>query len=92
MKSPNWAEQMGTALSGSVPRQVGAIPVIYPLLEALGVRQTINSLGKSGAKIDLGHVPHVVQLANKKIDDLRRAMVREAAETESPPRARRLHE
>ena len=62
MKSPNWAEQMGTALSGSVPRQVGAIPVIYPLLEDLGVRQTINSLGKSGADIDLGRVVEVLTL------------------------------
>ena len=62
MKSPNWAEQMGTALSGSVPRQVGAIPVIYPLLEALGVRQTINSLGMSGADIDLGRLVEVLTL------------------------------
>lgn len=62
MTSPNWAEQMGAALSGSVPRQVGAIPVIYPLLEALEVRQTINSLGMSGADIDLGRVVEMLTL------------------------------
>ena len=56
MTSPNWAEQMGPALSGSGSRQVGAIPVLYPLLEALQVRQTINSLGLNGADIDLGRV------------------------------------
>jgi len=62
MKSPNWAEQIGTALSSSVPRQVGAIPLIYPLLEALGVRQTINSLGMSGADIDLGRLVELLTL------------------------------
>jgi transposase len=62
MKSSNWAEQMGTALTGSVPRQVGAIPVVYPLLEALGVRQTINGWGMNGADIDLGRVVEVLVL------------------------------
>ena len=62
MKSPHWAEQMGTALSGAELRQVGAIPVIYPLLETLGVRQTINNLGMSGADIDLGRVVEVLTL------------------------------
>jgi transposase len=62
MKSPNWAEQINTALTGSVPRQVGAIPVVYPLLEALGVRQTINGLGMNGAEIDLGRAVEVLVL------------------------------
>jgi transposase len=62
MKSSNWAEQMDTALTGTVPRQVGAIPVVYPLLEALQVRQTVNGLGMSGADIDLGRVVEVLTL------------------------------
>lgn len=62
MKSANWAEQMGSALTGSVPRQVGAIPLLYPLLEALQGRQTINGLGMSGADIDLGRVVEIVTL------------------------------
>ena len=62
MTSPNWAEQMGTTLSGSVSRQVGAIPVIYPLFEALQVRQTINGLGLNGADIDLGRMVEVLTL------------------------------
>jgi transposase len=62
MKSSNWAEQMGTALSGAVSRQVGAIPVLYPLLEALQVRQTINGLGLNGADIDLGRLVEVLTL------------------------------
>jgi transposase len=62
MTSSNWAEQMGVALSGAVSRQVGAIPVLYPLLEALQVRQTINGLGLNGADIDLGRVVEVLTL------------------------------
>jgi transposase len=62
MTSPNWAEQMGQALASSEPRQVGAIPVVYPLLEALGVRQTINGLGMNGAEIDLGRAVEVLTL------------------------------
>lgn len=62
MKSQIWAERVGPALSGSVPRQVGAIAVVYPLLEALQVRQIINGLGMSGADIDLGRMVEVLTL------------------------------
>ena len=62
MTSPNRAEQMSTVLSGAGSRQVGAIPVVYPLLEALGVRQIINSLGINGADIDLGRVVEMLIL------------------------------
>lgn len=62
MKSSSWAEQMGTALTGCVSRQVGAIPVFYPLLEALQVRQTLNGLGMNRADIDLGRVVEVLTL------------------------------
>ncbi len=62
MKSQIWADQVGTALTSSVPRQVGAIPVLYPLLEALQVRQTINGLGMTGADIDLGRVVEMLTL------------------------------
>jgi transposase len=62
MKSCNWAEQMSTALTDSFPCQVGAIPVVYPLLETLRVRQTINGLRMSGADIDLGRVVEVLVL------------------------------
>jgi len=62
MTLPNWAEQMGAVLSGSVSRQVGAIPVVYPLLEDLGVRQIINGLGLNGADIDLGRIVEMLTL------------------------------
>jgi transposase len=62
MQSSNWAEQMETALAGSVVRQVGALPVLYPLLESLGVRQTINGLRMTGADIDLGRMVEILTL------------------------------
>ena len=62
MKSLTWAEQVATASTGSIPRQVGAIPVLYPLLEALQVRQTINGLGMTGADIDLGRMVEILTL------------------------------
>ncbi|MCP4454058.1 MAG: DUF4277 domain-containing protein, partial [Planctomycetes bacterium] len=62
MKSLTWAEQVVRASTGSIPRQVGAIPVLYPLLEALQVRQTINGLSMTGADIDLGRMVEILTL------------------------------
>lgn len=62
MKSLTWAEQVAAASTGSIPRQVGAIPVVYPLLERLQVRQIINSLATTGADIDLGRVVELLTL------------------------------
>jgi transposase len=62
MKSLTWAEQVVRASTGSIPRQVGAIPVLYPLMEALQVRQTINGLSMTGADIDLGRMVEIQTL------------------------------
>ena len=62
MKSLTWAEQVAMVSTGSIPRQVGAIPVVYPLLEGLQVRQIINGLGRTGADIDLGRVVEMLTL------------------------------
>lgn len=62
MKSPTWADQVDTALTTSVPRQIGAIPLVYPLLEALQIRQTINELIMTGADLDLGRVVEILTL------------------------------
>lgn len=37
-------------------RQIGALPVLYPILEALAFQETVNALRPSKAKIDLGRV------------------------------------
>lgn len=62
MTSLTWAEQVAAASTGSIPRQVGAIPVVYPLLERLHLRQIINSLATTGAEIDLGRVVELLTL------------------------------
>lgn len=50
------AEQLGQAIVALCPRQMGALPLLYPILEALGVRQTVNALVPTEADIDLGRV------------------------------------
>jgi hypothetical protein len=62
MSTPTWATQMATAITESTPRQVGAVPLVYPLLEALRVRETINALRRSKADIDLGRLVEVLLL------------------------------
>jgi transposase len=62
MKSSTWAGQVAIAITDSVPRHVGAVPVVYPLLEALQVRQIINGLRTTRADIDLGRVVEMLTL------------------------------
>ncbi len=62
MSTPTWAAQMAAAVTESVPRQVGAVPLVYPLLEALRLRETINTLRPSQADIDLGRLAEVLVL------------------------------
>ena len=62
MSSLTWADRIATATAQSTPRQVGAVPVVYPLLEELRVRETINALRQTGAEIDLGRLVEVLTL------------------------------
>jgi transposase len=62
MTAQSWAEQVAAASTGAIPRQVGAIPLLYPLLESLQVRQTINGLAMTGADIDLGRMVEILTL------------------------------
>ena len=62
MTSPSWAEQVAAVSTGSSSRQVGAIPLLYPLLETLQVRQTINGLTMTGADLDLGRLVEILTL------------------------------
>jgi hypothetical protein len=50
------AERLGRAIVALRPRQMGALPLLYPILEALRVRQTVNELVSTEADIDLGRV------------------------------------
>jgi transposase len=62
MTARTWAERLADATVELVPRQVGAVPVVYPLLEALQVRETINELRQTRADIDLGRVVELLIL------------------------------
>ncbi len=50
------AEQPGQAITAVRPRQMGALPLIFPVLTDLQVRQTTNALAPSQAEIDLGRI------------------------------------
>jgi transposase len=56
------AEQMGRAITAVHSRQMGAIPLVYPILTELGVRQTTNALVPSQAKVELGQVVMLLTL------------------------------
>jgi transposase len=62
MTSLSWADRIAAATVQFTPRQVGAVPVVYPLLEELRVRETINALRQTGADIDLGRLVEVLTL------------------------------
>ncbi len=53
---PPQAEQLGQAITVLRPRQMGAIPLVYPILTELQVRRTTNELVPSHADIDLGRI------------------------------------
>ncbi len=56
------AEQMGQAITALQPRQMGALPLIYPILTALEVSQTTNALVPSQADVDMGQVVMLLTL------------------------------
>jgi transposase len=59
--STSQAEALGPAITALRPRQIGALPLVTPILAALEVRSTINAVVPSQAAIDLGQL--VVLLA-----------------------------
>lgn len=62
MKTSTWAARVAAATTDTMPTQVGAIPIVYPLLERLGIRETINELRPSKGSIDLGRLVEVLLL------------------------------
>jgi transposase len=50
------ASYFGQAIRALQPRQIGALPVIQPILTDLQVRDTVNALLPSQADVDLGQV------------------------------------
>lgn len=56
------AETLGPMLQAPDIRQLGALPVLYPILEALGLRDEVNILRPSKADIDLGRITLLLTL------------------------------
>ena len=56
------AEQWGRAITGLRPRQIGVLPLLYPILTDLHVRRTTNDLVASQADIDLGRIVELLVL------------------------------
>jgi len=53
---PTQAEQLGPSIRTVLPYQIGALPLVYPIVSALRLRQSTNTLVPSQADIDLGQV------------------------------------
>ena len=56
MSQSTLAETMGPRLRPAVICQVGAVPLLYPILEELGLQTEVNDLRPSKADIDLGRL------------------------------------
>jgi transposase len=62
MNQSTLAETLGPMLQTPTIRQVGALPILYPILEDLGLQAEVNALRPSKAKIDLGRIALLLSL------------------------------
>jgi transposase len=60
--SSSQAEHLGGSIQAVRPLQMGALPLIYPILSGLEVRQIANRLAASEADVDLGRVVELLVL------------------------------
>jgi len=56
------AEQLGQAITALRPRQMGALPLVYPILTEMQVYRTTNKLVPSWADVDLGRIVMLLTL------------------------------
>jgi transposase len=62
MTALTWADRLAAVLVSTTPRQVEALPLVYPICEMLQLRETINRLHPTRADIDLGRLVEVLTL------------------------------
>lgn len=62
MTERTMAETFGETLGSQTTRQIGALPVVYPILETLGLREIVNRLRYTRADIDLGRIAELLTL------------------------------
>ena len=56
MTERTMAEAFGEALVSQTTRKVGALAVVYPIVESLELRETVNGLIRRRADVDLGRI------------------------------------
>ncbi len=56
------AEQLGEAIRAIDTREIGMLPLVYPIIAALEIRQLTNGLIPSQADIDLGRIVELLTL------------------------------
>jgi len=62
MTERTMAEVFDETLGRRTTHQVGALPVVYPILETLGLREIVNGLRYARADIDLGGIADLLTL------------------------------
>ncbi|MDH4138328.1 MAG: IS1634 family transposase [Anaerolineae bacterium] len=62
MTERTMAEVFGEALGRRTTCQIGALPVVYPVLGTLGLREIVNNLCYTRADIDLGRIAELLTL------------------------------
>ena len=62
MCEPSLADTVRQAIRQPDTLQLGAVPVLYPILDTLGLRETTNALCPTEADVDLGRVMQVLVL------------------------------
>jgi len=62
MSEQTLAQAVRGAIRQTTTLQLGAVPLLYPILETLGLRQTVNAVCPTQADLDLGRVVLVLVL------------------------------
>src|SRR3989304_2954104 len=62
MAKPTLAESVGQAIQQPTTLQLGALPLLYPILETLGLREIVNRVCPSEAEVDVGRIMLVLVL------------------------------
>lgn len=56
------AEELGREITGLCARQIGGLPLVYPIMQDLRIREITNQVAPSQADIDLGRIVELLTL------------------------------
>lgn len=60
--SPKQSEALGGEIVSLSSRQIGGLPLLYPVMQELSIRPIVNRLAPSQAEIDLGRIVEILTL------------------------------